>query len=90
MRNRRPGDRFRPGGARRQGQKLQDLFRGPESGADRLRDAVPLVVDETDQIVWVAGYGIDEAFQVTDPVASRANLETYALRCLGTAGRILA
>jgi hypothetical protein len=27
---------------------------------------VPLVVDELDQIVWVAGYGIDEAFRVTD------------------------
>jgi hypothetical protein len=24
------------------------------------------VVDETDRIVWVAGYGIDEAFRVTD------------------------
>ena len=31
------------------------------------RDRVPLVVDETDRIVWVAGYGIDEAFRVTDP-----------------------
>ena len=31
------------------------------------RDAVPLVVDETDRIVWVAGFGIDEAFRVTDP-----------------------
>ena len=31
------------------------------------RDAVPLVVDETDRIVWVAGFAIDEAFRVTDP-----------------------
>jgi tRNA(Ile)-lysidine synthase len=65
VRNRRPGDRFRPvglGGSK----KLQDLF------VDRKlpraeRDWVPLVVDETDRIVWVAGYGIDEAFRVTDP-----------------------
>jgi tRNA(Ile)-lysidine synthase len=65
VRNRRPGDRFRPvglGGSK----KLQDLF------VDRKlplleRDCVPLVVDGTDQIVWVAGYGIDEAFRVTDP-----------------------
>jgi hypothetical protein len=28
---------------------------------------VPLVVDETDRIVWVAGHGIDEAFRVTHP-----------------------
>jgi tRNA(Ile)-lysidine synthase len=65
VRNRRPGDRFRPvglGGSK----KLQDLF------VDRKlplleRDRVPLVVDGTDRIVWVAGYGIDEAFRVTDP-----------------------
>jgi tRNA(Ile)-lysidine synthase len=65
VRNRRPGDRFHPvglGGSK----KLQDLF------VDRKlpraeRDWVPLVVDETDRIVWVAGYGIDEAFRVTDP-----------------------
>ena len=35
--------------------------------ARQRRDTVPLVVDETDRIVWVAGYGIDEAFRVTDP-----------------------
>jgi len=65
VRNRRPGDRFHPvglGGSK----KLQDLF------VDRKlpraeRDWVPLVVDQTDRIVWVAGYGIDEAFRVTDP-----------------------
>jgi len=28
---------------------------------------VPIVVDDRDRIVWVAGYGIDEAFRVTDP-----------------------
>jgi tRNA(Ile)-lysidine synthase len=65
VRNRRPGDRFHPlglGGRK----KLQDFF------VDRKvrraeRDRVPIVVDEADRIVWVAGYGIDEAFQVTDP-----------------------
>jgi len=30
------------------------------------RDSVPLVVDDADRIVWVAGHGIDEAFRVTD------------------------
>jgi tRNA(Ile)-lysidine synthase len=62
VRRRRPGDAFRPlglGGRK----KLQDYF------VDRKvpraeRDSVPLVVDDRDRIVWVAGHGIDEAFRV--------------------------
>ena len=65
VRNRRPGDRFRPVGLNGQ-KKLQDLFVDRKL-ARHERDTVPLVVDETDRIVWVAGYGIDEAFRVTDP-----------------------
>ena len=38
----------------------------------RERDHVPLVVDENDRIVWVAGHEIDEAFRVTE--ASQAVL----------------
>ena len=64
VRNRRPGDRFRPVGLGGQ-KKLQDFFVDRKVARPR-RDLVPLVVDETDRIVWVAGYGIDEAFQVTD------------------------
>ena len=64
VRNRRPGDRFRPVGLGGQ-KKLQDFFVDRKVARER-RDAVPLVVDEADRIVWVAGYGIDEAFQVTD------------------------
>ena len=44
---------------------MQDFFVDRKVAQDR-RDLVPLVVDETGRIVWVAGYGIDEAFQVTD------------------------
>ena len=33
---------------------------------EALRDGVPLIVDDSDRIVWVAGHGIDEAFRVTD------------------------
>jgi tRNA(Ile)-lysidine synthase len=63
VRNRRPGDLFRPPGLGGR-KKLQDYF------VDRkidvaVRDRVPIVVDGTDRIVWVAGYGIDEAFRVT-------------------------
>jgi tRNA(Ile)-lysidine synthase len=65
VRNRRPGDRFRPVGVGGQ-KKLQDFFVDRKVARQR-RDSVPLVVDDTDRIVWVAGYGIDEAFRVTDP-----------------------
>lgn len=65
VRNRRPGDRFRPAGLQGK-KKLQDYFVDRKVARSR-RDHVPLVVDETDRIVWVAGYVIDEAFRVTDP-----------------------
>ena len=65
VRNRRPGDRFRPVGLGGR-KKLQDFF-VDEKVARTRRDEVPLVVDETDRIVWVAGYRIDQEFRVTDP-----------------------
>ena len=65
VRNRRPGDRFSPVGLGGK-KKLQDYF-VDRRVARQVRDRVPLVVDETDRIVWVAGHGIDEAFRVTDP-----------------------
>jgi tRNA(Ile)-lysidine synthase len=46
--------------------KLQDFFVDRKIARQR-RDAVPLVVDESDRIVWVAGHEIDERFRVTDP-----------------------
>ena len=65
VRNRRPGDRFRPLGLRGQ-KKLQDFF-VDRKVARRHRDAVPIVVDDRGRIVWVAGYTIDDQFRVTDP-----------------------
>jgi tRNA(Ile)-lysidine synthase len=64
VRNRRPGDRFQPLGLDGE-KKLQD-FLVDRKVARRLRDGVPLIVDDSDRIVWVAGHGIDEAFRVTD------------------------
>ena len=64
VRNRRPGDRFRPVGVGGR-KKLQDFFVDRKIARAR-RDAVPIVADENDRIVWVAGYEIDEAFRVTD------------------------
>jgi tRNA(Ile)-lysidine synthase len=68
VRNRRPGDRFRPIGLGGQ-KKLQDYFVDRKVALGR-RDRIPLVVDQADRIVWVAGYGIDEMFRVTDPSQS--------------------
>ena len=65
VRNRRPGDRFRPLGLGGQ-KKLQDFF-VDRKVAREARDRVPIVVTETDQIVWVAGHAIDEVFRVMDP-----------------------
>jgi tRNA(Ile)-lysidine synthase len=65
VRNRRPGDRFRPPGLAGR-TKLQDYFVNRKIARKR-RDGVPIVVDETDRIVWVAGHAIDEDFRVTDP-----------------------
>jgi tRNA(Ile)-lysidine synthase len=64
VRNRRPGDRFRPVGLNGW-KKIQDLFVDRKVARGE-RDLVPLVVDQNDRIVWVAGFGIDEAFRVTD------------------------
>jgi tRNA(Ile)-lysidine synthase len=65
VRSRRPGDRFRPVGSAR-AKKLQDFF-VDRKVARFERDAVPIVVDRADKIVWVAGHAIDDQFRVTDP-----------------------
>jgi len=70
VRNRRPGDRFRPFGCRGR-KKLQD-FLVDRKVARADRDRLPLVVDGDDRILWVAGHDIDEGFRVTE--ASRAVL----------------
>ena len=67
VRNRRPGDRLRPFGAPGS-RKLQDLFvdrKVPRSE----RDAVPLVVDASGRILWVAGVTIAEDCRVLTPQA---------------------
>jgi tRNA(Ile)-lysidine synthase len=79
VRNRRAGDRFRPVGLNGS-RKLQDLF-VDRKVARAERDGVPLVVDGEDRIVWVAGFGIDEAFRVTD--ASQGVLLLKLTRLVG-------
>jgi tRNA(Ile)-lysidine synthase len=81
VRSRRRGDRFRPLGLGG-GKKLQDFF--VDRKVDRRhRDRVPLVVDESDRIVWVAGHAIDEEFRVTDPAQA-----VLILRLKGLGGSV--
>jgi tRNA(Ile)-lysidine synthase len=64
VRNRRPGDIFRPLGLQGR-KKLQDFFVDAKVRRTE-RDTVPLVVDSRGQIVWVAGLSVAEEFRVTD------------------------
>ncbi len=64
VRNRRPGDSFRPLGLQGH-KKLQDFFVDAKVRRNE-RDTIPLVVDSTGQIVWVAGHAVAEDFRVTD------------------------
>jgi tRNA(Ile)-lysidine synthase len=78
IRNRRPGDRIQMAGM--QGRKrLQDLLvdrKVPRSA----RDLVPIVVDQRDRIVWVAGHAVGGEFRVTDPAQAVIILR---LKCWG-------
>jgi tRNA(Ile)-lysidine synthase len=64
VRNRHPGDSFRPLGLRGH-KKLQDFFVDLKIERSE-RDTIPLVVDSRGQIVWVAGHAVSEDFRVTD------------------------
>jgi tRNA(Ile)-lysidine synthase len=68
VRSRKPGDRFRPLGLSGR-KKLQDLFVDLKIPRER-RDAMPLVVDDHDRIVWVAGHVIADDFRVTGQTKS--------------------
>jgi tRNA(Ile)-lysidine synthase len=66
VRSRRRGDRVRPAGLGGRAKKLQDLLVDRKVARER-RDALPLVVDGTDTIVWVVGESVAEGFRVTEP-----------------------
>lgn len=73
VRSRRPGDRLRPAGAPGT-RKLQDLLVDRKIPCGE-RDRVPIVVDGTGQIVWVAGVAVAEAVRVTAPESGMVILE---------------
>jgi tRNA(Ile)-lysidine synthase len=66
VRNRRPGDRFKPLGLRGSEKKLQD-FLVDRKVPRAARGALPLVVDGEDRIVWVVGQSVGEEFRVPEP-----------------------
>ena len=66
VRSRQPGDWLRPLGMGGRRKKLQDVLVDRKVARDR-RDSIPVVVDETDRIVWVVGEAVTEDFRVTEP-----------------------
>ena len=64
VRNRRPGDSFRPLGLHGR-KKLQDLFVDAKV-ARAARDTTPVIANSDGNIVWVAGHAVAEEFRVTD------------------------
>lgn len=66
VRSRQPGDWLRPLGMGGRSKKLQDVLIDRKVVRDR-RDSIPVVVDETDRIVWVVGEAVTEDFRVTEP-----------------------
>jgi tRNA(Ile)-lysidine synthase len=69
----RAGDRFRPLGAPGR-RKVQDLFVDRKVPRDERR-RVPIVVDATGRILWVAGVAVAEECRVTAPEAGVVTLE---------------
>jgi len=63
VRTRRPGDSFKPFGMMKD-KKLQDFF-VDEKVPKRERDRVPIIASDGD-IIWIAGFRIDERFKVTE------------------------
>ena len=76
------GDRLRPAGMKGRRKKLQDLFVDRKIAREE-RDAVPLVVDREDRILWVVGHAVAEDFRVTEPLQGVLLLKARRLGGLG-------
>lgn len=65
LRRRRPGDRFRPLGMAGHSKTVADFMIG-EKIPQHVRDFLPVLADADDQIVWLAGWRLDERVRMTD------------------------
>jgi len=72
VRQRRPGDRFWPLGARGES-KLKDFFVNAKVPVE-LRDSIPIVVAE-DRPIWVVGYRIDQRVSLDEHTKRAIRLE---------------
>jgi len=84
VRNRRPGDLYRPLGAPGR-KKLKEVLRAkgvPASGRERL----PVVLSRS-EIVWVPGLPVGERFKITDTTASVFSIRLLQGRTRRPAGR---
>jgi tRNA(Ile)-lysidine synthase len=68
VRNRRTGDRFRPLGMSHD-KKLKEFLIDRKIAVE-VRDSLPLLL-WNDQIVWIGGVEISDAFKVTDPAGEQ-------------------
>ncbi len=84
VRNRRPGDRFRPlslGGS----QKVKDYFIAGKIPPG-LRDLIPLVFTG-EQLVWVAGFRLDERFKIGKDTEMVVHLRVTAETSVSESGK---
>ncbi len=63
VRNRKPGDRFRPLGMKGF-KKLKDFFID-EKIPERERNKIPIILDNSGQLIWVGGLRMDDRYKVT-------------------------
>ena len=72
VRNRRPGDRFRPFGMAGT-KKVQDLLVDHKIPAE-MRDNVP-IIEDAEGILWVVGHGVSERTRITSKQNNLLSLE---------------
>jgi tRNA(Ile)-lysidine synthase len=75
IRNRKPGDRFRPYGMFGS-KKLKDFFIDLKVEREK-RDTIPLVVDNSENILWVVGYRISHDVAITEDTKKILKLEYF-------------
>lgn len=74
LRRRRPGDRFQPLGMGGHTKTVAEFLVG-EKIPHHVRDLLPVAVNAGDQIVWLAGWRLDERVRITETTARVLRLQ---------------